>query len=127
MACKSIGSIMVPLALKDFICDVVVSITFCSVKSVSLRSLPQVQSQVIPQTIRSRIRLSVRLTNLHVFALVLRSVMYWSKVSSLCWLHVLNMCLCHVTFLCGIQYSSNFSRILSTFFSSPGLSHVNLL
>ena len=116
IVCKSIGSIRVLFALKDFICDVVaslalhMSIAFCSVRSASLSNLLRVLSQIIPQTIRSRINSSLRSPNSHVFALVLRSVIYWSKVR---WLRVLNMCLCHVMFFHGIQYSSNFSSILS--------------
>ena len=41
----------------------------------------------------SWIRLSLRFLNSHDCALVLRSVRYWSKLSSLRWLHVLKRCL----------------------------------
>ena len=71
------GSVKVPLALKGFICDVVaslalhMSIAFCNVRSASLSSLPRVLSHIIPQTIRSLIKPSLRSPNSHVFPLVL--------------------------------------------------------
>ncbi len=81
-----------------------------------------VLSLMTPHTNLSLIRLSVRAPNSQVLALLRRSVTYRSIVSPGCWHRVLNTCRSHVTFFLGMQYFSNFSTSLSSFFSSPGFS-----
>ena len=54
------------------------------VRSGFFSSLDRVRSLKTPQTIRSLIKLSVRVPNSHDFAFFLRSVAYWSIVSPGC-------------------------------------------
>ena len=82
MASMPICSELAPLALRDFICADVsllvlhISIALCNVRSGSLSSLLRVLSHMMPQTILSLVRPSLRSLNSHDCALVLRSVRY---------------------------------------------------
>ena len=79
------------------------SIGFHRFRSGSLSSLLRDLSHFIPQTILSLIRLSLKSWNLLVCAFFIRSVTYWSMVSSSHWNRVLNTCHSHVMFVQGMQ------------------------
>ena len=79
------------------------SSAFSRVRSDSLSSLLRILSSCTPSTIRSLMRLSVKLPNSHVFAFVRRSVTKWSIGSPACWVLVLKTCLSQVTFFLGLQ------------------------
>ena len=132
MWCISVASSVVLLA-NDFICLAVASlalhmlIAFWIVKSGSFSSLLQFLSHWILQTIPSRIKPYLRSWDLHVhaFLLGLQHSGLWFHRHADCM--YLSTCVSQMTFVHGMQWPFNISRIISTFCLSSLLAQVNML
>ena len=84
------------------------SMAFFSVRSASLRNCSLISLLIIPHTILSFTRLSVRLPNLQSLALSLMTVRNVSNFSPGCCVLLKNKILTYVMFFIGRQYCLNF-------------------
>ena len=87
-----------------------IEIAFSKVNLSSLNNLSFTFSELVPQTILSRIKSFFMSPNSQSRAIIFRSVTNWSINSVLPCVLVLNLCLSIVTFFLGMQYDSNFSN-----------------